>query len=155
LHAESCGVIAYDVVTAKGHPNVSAKHRTTFEVTTEPSLTPRGDCIIGVSADKSAADLSPQLKSALRSPRTLLLVLLIAGSSYDIVEAWGDERLTLTDTRRIVVRRSSYVRPETLAVNANKAARDLKRELVAELKDPSTTLKVFLLAVQCTLRSKQ
>ncbi|HID73268.1 TPA: DUF371 domain-containing protein [Candidatus Micrarchaeota archaeon] len=53
-----CKVVAHDVVTARGHPNIRAEHETTFEVTTEPSLTPRGDCIVGVQADKAASDLS-------------------------------------------------------------------------------------------------
>lgn len=150
-----CKVVAHDVVTARGHPNIRAEHETTFEVTTEPSLTPRGDCIVGVQADKAASDLSRELKLALRDPRTMLLILLIADGSYDIVEAWGDERLTMEDPKKIVVRRSSYVGPETLAVGASKAARDLRRDLIAELRRPSTVLRVFLLAIQCTLRSKQ
>ena len=45
------------VFEAWGHVNVRATHRSTFEVTREPSLTPRGDCIVGVSSEVGAAGL--------------------------------------------------------------------------------------------------
>jgi len=58
---------AQDVIHCSGHPNVRALHPTTFEVTTEPSLSPAGDCIIGVCADRGASDLNPDLKTLLAS----------------------------------------------------------------------------------------
>ena len=45
-------------ILCRGHANVISAHPTTFEVTCEEELTLQGDCVIGVSADKGAADLS-------------------------------------------------------------------------------------------------
>jgi len=58
-----------EVIHCRGHENVKATHRSTLEITTEDFLTPRGDCIICVSADKSLRDLSDDFKEALRTPR--------------------------------------------------------------------------------------
>ncbi|RLF17024.1 MAG: DUF371 domain-containing protein, partial [Thermoprotei archaeon] len=33
-------------IIAWGHPNIRALHRSTMEITKEPYVTPRGDCII-------------------------------------------------------------------------------------------------------------
>jgi hypothetical protein len=39
-------------INAVGHPNVLATHEKTIEITKEDFLTPTGDCIIGINADK-------------------------------------------------------------------------------------------------------
>ena len=44
----------------------------------------------------------------------------------------------------IVVRRSSYVCGRTLAVKADKAARDLSRRLVEKLRDPNSMVKITI-----------
>jgi len=124
---------------ARGHPNIRALHRTTFEVTTEDSLTPRGDCIIGVSSELSSADLPEWLKRDARKG-ALIIVLLMAGGHYDIVIGRGDDRMTFTDSVRMVFRRSDYVGPETVVTRANKAAADLNRMLVKELSAGSDLL---------------
>jgi hypothetical protein len=67
-----------EVLRAKGHPYIRATHRTTLEVTVEDSITPRGDCIIGVSADKSALSLSEEFKNCLRRENGVLIVILEA-----------------------------------------------------------------------------
>lgn len=45
------------VIKARGHPNIKATHRTTIEVTKDNYLTGRGDCILGIDADKSLKDM--------------------------------------------------------------------------------------------------
>jgi hypothetical protein len=121
------------VFKAKGHVNVRATHRTTFEVTREDYLTPRGDCIIGVSSQAAAADLPAWLKEWLRSGKPVVVVVS-AGGYVDSITGWGDPRMTLSDPVRMVFRRSDYVGPETVIVRASKAARDLDRRLVEALK---------------------
>jgi hypothetical protein len=117
------------VFRARGHPNVRARHRTTFEVTREDYLTPRGDCIIGVSSEAAARDLPGWLKEGLR--RGLPAVaLLYSGGRLDAVAGWGDPRMTLEDPVRMVFRRSDYVGPETVMIRASKAAIHLDRGLV-------------------------
>jgi len=121
------------IFRARGHPNVRARHRSTFEVTREDYLTPRGDCIIGVSSEAAAADLPGWLKDGLR--RGLPVVaLLYSGGRLDAVAGWGDPRMSLSDPVRMVFRRSDYVGPETVMVRASKAAVHLDRGLVESLR---------------------
>jgi len=63
-------------ILAKGHKNVKATHRTTLEVTKDKYLTPRGDCIIAISANKAASDLSESFKYYLKKPGSILVVVL-------------------------------------------------------------------------------
>jgi len=127
-------MIEIEVVRARGHELVRATHRTTFEITRERTLTPRGDCIIGVEADKGALHLSQAFKRIVCSDAARVIILLTCGGVVDVVEARGSSALTLSDPNSIVVRRSSYVDARTVAVQSNKAAVDLSRELVEQLK---------------------
>lgn len=121
-------------VVFHGHPMVSALHPRTIEVTTEEHLTERGDCIIGVGADKGCAGLSSEAKHALRvRGAKLKFRILIDGESFE-VNASGDPALTLTHPRDIVLRRSNFVNERTVAVRADLAAVDLPRRLVNMLR---------------------
>ncbi len=124
-----------DVVRARGHRNVRALHRTTFEVTRDDHITPRGDCIIGVSADKAAASLSREVREALSIEDSRVVLILETPGHRDLVRARGDSRITSSDERRIIVRRSNFVEPATIAVEADKAAGQLDRGLVEELRE--------------------
>lgn len=129
-------VVGLDVVSFKGHPNIKATHKTTFEITREAHLTPKGDCIIGVGADKGLADLNQELRQIIRSDNSVILVLLVDElGEYDLVIGRGDSRLELSDEKRIVVRKSSYISRNTLAVSSSKSAVDLKRSLIKNLKE--------------------
>jgi hypothetical protein len=121
------------IFKAKGHRNVRAVHDTTFEVTKDNYLTPRGDCIIGISSEASARDLPHWLKESLRKGN-LVLVLICSREVCDSVIGYGDPRMTLEDSRRMVFRRSTYVGPETVVIRASKAAKDLNRKLIENLK---------------------
>ncbi|MEM4481130.1 MAG: DUF371 domain-containing protein [Desulfurococcaceae archaeon] len=134
-----------EVIKAKGHPNIKASHRTTFEVTKESFLTLRGDCIIGVSADKAAFDLSEEFKECLRKESSTLLVVLEVEEIRDFIQAKGHPDLLLCDRSRVIVRKSNYIEPATIGLMANKAAQDIDRELIARLKDPLATLSVVLI----------
>jgi uncharacterized protein len=116
-----------------GHPNILATHRSTIEITKESSLTPRGDCIIGISSNKACDGLPEALKQALRQGKKLTITLECNGE-HDTITAYGDTKLTLTDPVSMVIRKSSFTCPRTLAVRADKAAADLSRKLIEELK---------------------
>ncbi|RLE81388.1 MAG: DUF371 domain-containing protein [Thermoprotei archaeon] len=138
--------IVVEELVARGHPNVQATHRTTFEITKETFLTPRGDCIIAVCASKGAADLSTAFKEAVKRDGTLIVIELHAGDLYEEVRAYGSKSLILTSPFSMVVRKSDYIDPRTIAIRANKAAADLKRELIDFLKDPRTVVRIVLKA---------
>ena len=133
-----------EVIHCKGHKNVRATHRSTLEITTEDFLTPRGDCIICVSADKALKDLSEEFKEALRKGSKLRIVIK-AGNLRDELIAHGSPELKLESPVSMVIRKSDYIDGRTLAIRANKSARDLRRELVELLKNPETEAVVELI----------
>jgi hypothetical protein len=117
---------------AFGHVNVRAKHKSTLEVTVDEYLTPRGDCIIGIKAPHGAAGLPENVKAGLRKGWNACLVIR-SGAFSDVVCGRGDERLILSDSNRMIFRKSRYVEPATVFIDADKSAGDLDRRLVKEL----------------------
>lgn len=139
--------VAIEIVKARGHVNITAKHETTIEVIRDDYLTPQGDCIIGVNANKASSDLSEDFKETLKNNDTVLIVVLLSRSTYDYLIARGSSSLKLTDRRKIIIRKSDYIDDATLAIKSNKAAKDLSRELVRELVD-GAQLYVVLIAIR-------
>lgn len=140
-------MVVLEEVEARGHPNIRATHRTTLEITKDKELTPRGDCIIGVRANKSVADLSLEFKEALRNPRSILIAELIVGDLRDLVLAQGSSLLRHENRQKMILRKSEYIDDATLAVRANKAAHDLRRDLVDLLRDPEAVLLIRFIVV--------
>ncbi len=146
LGRDSCR-LSVDVVKFRGHANVRATHRTTFEITRDSELTPRGDCIIGVEADKALADLSQELRETIMSEGALVLVLVVDElGRHDVILGSGNPRLKLSDDRRMIVRRSSFVDSSTLLVKATKSAADLDRGLVNDLKSGASA-KAYIVGI--------
>ena len=133
-----------DVITAYGHSRIRSTHRTTFEITKQKHLTERGNCIVAVKSDKAVADLSREFKEAARRPDAEITITIEAGEEKETVKAKGDPRLSLVDPTDIVIRKSSYICNRTLAVKADKAAADISRRLIEQLRDPDQTVKVAL-----------
>jgi hypothetical protein len=132
------------VFSARGHKNVLAAHKTTFEVTKEAALTKQGDCIIAVESTRAAADLPFEFKEAARKEDARITVTIRTDELEETVKAKGSPKLQFTHTTDLVVRKSSYVCGRTLAINADKAASDFSRKLVEKLKDPNQEVKVTL-----------
>jgi len=130
-----------EVIHCRGHRNVRATHGSTLEFTKEDYLTPRGDCILCVGADRGIKEFSDDFKGALKTGRKLL-VRIKAGDMVDEVLAEGSPDLILDHEYSMVVRKSDYVDARTIAVRSNKAARDISRKLVALLKRPETEVEV-------------
>ena len=110
-------------------------------ITKDEEVGPGGDCIIGVKADKSAAELDPGLKRLVASGGPIVITLRV-GKLVERVRAWGHPSLKLTHLSDIVVRKSRFTCSRTLAIRADKAAADLLKEFVAALKDPATRLEL-------------
>ncbi|HJJ48343.1 MAG TPA: DUF371 domain-containing protein [Methanocorpusculum sp.] len=123
-----------ETIHCKGHINVAGNHKSTFEITKEAELSPKGDCIIGVCADKGAADLSPEFKAALQKDGAELETKLICGDIEYVVKSKGGAGLSLTHPEDLVWRKSEFTCPRTIGNASDAAARDLPRELMERLK---------------------
>ncbi len=128
-----------------GHENIQATHRATLEFTKDTHVSRNGDCVLVVSTDKALTDLSSEFKEALRKPEAKLTIIIEADEVSEQVRAQGSSHLILVHPREMVIRKSDYVSDRTLAVHADKAAKDLSRELVAKLKNPRQKVKITLI----------
>ena len=132
-----------EAVHATGHENVSATHASTFEVTSDDYLTPAGDCILAVEADRTPADFDEAFVDACQDAEATITATIEVdpdrgeskGSRTATVEGRGDPALTFENERSIVGRTSDYVDDRTVLVEADRAAADLPRDLVDALAD--------------------
>ena len=121
-------------VNAKGHPLITATHTSTLEITRERELTPRGNCILAVDADKSVYSLNPYLKYLLRKNHLVIIQFKTNDKTYDYLIARGHINLKLKDLNSIVIRKSSYIDKRTLCIKSSKSAIDINRKIINELK---------------------
>jgi hypothetical protein len=121
-----------------GHENIRSNHKKTIEITKETELTPRGDCIIGINASYSCYDLPDYLKDKLRDPTSKIQFSIKVEEHEFLLEGKGHEDLILTHKEDIVIRKSNFVCPRTLAVKCDKASDLIPREMVKLLQDPKT-----------------
>jgi len=135
-----------ETITAYGHENIQATHKTTLEITKDKHLTKNGDCIIAVAANKSLADLSPKFKEKLRRKNAILTIRIEAEGVVEEIKASGSSHLILTHPTEIVVRKSDYISNRTLAIRADKTSYDLSKRLVDKLKNPNQKVKITLTA---------
>ena len=131
-------------IVAFGHSNIQAVHPSTLMFTKERHLTRAGDCIVGVAADKAAADLSKTFKDALRKSNAKLTVIINADGLTEQINASGSPKLILSHPTDIVIRKSVYISDRTLAINADKSSNDLPRELAEKLKNPKQKITISL-----------
>ncbi len=130
-------------IIAYGHPNITATHTTTFEITKHTDLTEDGDCIICVGANKACKDLSKEFKNTLKEAKKVEIIIEAEGVS-DRVVAYGSPALKLTHPEDIVVRKSDFIDRRTLAILADKSANELKQDLVEKLRNPKIQVKITL-----------
>lgn len=123
-----------ETVIAIGHENVTSRHRTTLEFTKEEHLTPRGDCIIAVGADRGLQEFSEEFKNLLRDDDAILEITIKCDGISETVKARGHHNLTLTHPTDMVVRKSDFICDRTLAIGADKASIDLDRGLIEGLR---------------------
>lgn len=125
-------------VTARGHDNVSAAHESTFELTTDDFLTPAGDCILGIEADRAPADFDAAFVDACQDAAATIEARLSVDGHSVTISGRGDPELSFDDERSLVGRTSTYVDDRTVMVEADAAAADIDRELVAALEGGAT-----------------
>ena len=113
-------------------------HKKSVEVTRDPELSRRGDCIIGVRSNKGCSHLDHRLRHAIgRDDAEIRIEIIVANLSLKIAGR-GSCDLSVLDTRDIVIRKSSFCCPRTLSVLCDKAASDIPSNMVKKLQDPET-----------------
>lgn len=117
-------------IRCRGHPNVTGRHPTTFEITREEHLSCQGDCIIGIAADTGASGLPSAFADALASDEAVLVTRLCCGECCVTITSQGSRDMTLDHPTDLVWRRSGYVCGRTVGIRSDATARELPRELI-------------------------
>lgn len=135
-------------LTARGHPNITARHKTTFEFTKDESITIKATCIIGVKASKGLLDFSEKFKQAVSRDGALIKIIIKAGPLVETVEGFGSSKLSLNHPTDIVCRKSLYTCSRTVMIGCSKAACDFSPEFKRLLTSMETLLKITIQVVQ-------
>lgn len=125
-------------ITFQGHKNVLSLHSRTIEITKDPNLTKKGDCILGVSANKACNDLDSSIKNRLMTNGTVVKISIVVEPFEFEVSGYGSNTLEISHGHDIVLRKSNYVDSRTLAVSCDKSAFDIPRNLVTLLTNAET-----------------
>lgn len=130
-------------VIAHGHEHVQATHESTLEFTGDDWLTPAGDCILGIEAEPVPADFDPAFVAAAQRPDAEITITIEADGHSQTITGRGDSELSFDNERSMVARTSTYTDDRTVMVDADAAAADIDRELVAALADGVTATVEF------------
>jgi hypothetical protein len=122
-----------EIVCAHGHEHVCADHESTFEVTTDDWLTPAGDCILAIEADRAPASFDTSFVEACRDADATITATISVDTHTQTVTGSGHPELSFESDRSLVCRTSDYVDDRTVMVNADTAAADVDPELVDAL----------------------
>ncbi len=131
-------------VIAYGHKNITAKHKTTLEITKDAEISKRADCIIGVRANKGLADLSEEFKRLARRDDAIIKVVLEVDGIKDVIVGRGSKNLTFEHESDIVIRKSNYICGRTLMIKANKASIDIDERIRKAMQNPEKKLIVYI-----------
>ena len=121
-----------------GHVNIRSLHKNTIEITKEEHLTPSGDCIVGVGAKYACKDVPKNIIKKIRDPNSNIVFSINVNGYTFKINGKGHQDLICTDPNDIVLRKSNYVCPRTLAINCDKASNEIPRKLVQILQNPKT-----------------
>jgi hypothetical protein len=122
-----------EVVHATGHEHVAGAHTSTWELTHDDWLTPAGDCILGIGADRTPTEFEPAFCEACQDANATVTATLSAAGYEVTVTGRGHQDLTFDDDRSLVVRTSEYIDDRTVMIGADAAAADIDRDLIAAL----------------------
>jgi hypothetical protein len=131
-------------IIARGHKNIRATHKTTFEITREKKISTRADCIIAVDASSAATNLTEEFKKYAKKIDAIIQVIIEVDGLIEQITGKGSPLLTFSHPTDLVGRKSAFISDRTLLINSDKAAIDLDRRLVEKLKKPDTEIKITL-----------
>ena len=121
--------------TAKGHKNILSTHKNTLEFTHDKHLTLNGDCIIGINANYELDKIKQQKFKRVK------ITITIDNIKDEIIADCNPE---FRNPHEMVIRKSNYLDQRTFAINADKSAKDIKRELVKKMQNSDAELAITL-----------
>ena len=127
-----------------GHKEILSLHEKTLEITKDNSLTPQGDCIVGVNSNISCIDLPQKMKERIQNPKSKIIFTLKVEKFTFKIQGQGSKKLTLKHASDIVLRKSAFTCSRTIAINCDKASSDIPKDLVSLLQNPQTKGKMII-----------
>lgn len=132
---------------AYGHPNITAKHKTTLEFTKDKELSLRGDCIVGVRADFSLKSIKEFIKS-LKTKKIRIIIefpsLKIPIKNKSIIKNKNNQKIKeeiiaevnpdFDSDREMVIRKSEFKDERTFAVRSDRGARDMNKGFINKIR---------------------
>ena len=125
-------------ISFNGHKNIRSLHPKTIEITTEPNLTLNGDCIIGVNASCGCNDIPEKMKNLIQNSKSEILFTISVKDVSFKIKGNGHENLILTNPHDIVIRKSSFICPRTLAIRCDLASDSIPRQMIKTLQNPDS-----------------
>lgn len=122
------------IIRALGHPNISASHEKTLELTPDSSVTVSGTCIVGAAAEWDEA--------ALLALRGDVRIRLRCGSAEDVVRCRINPLYVRGDP--LIVRQHPEPQVRSFCIGADKGAAALDRSLIESLRQPDAELEVVV-----------
>jgi len=108
-----------------GHSNILCTHRNTLEFTKADYVTKKGDCIVGINSDFDSEKLK-KLKGKLK-------ITIKTKNVQDTINSTKCDEFS--DNHEMVIRKTNFKDKRTFAINSNKSAQQLSRELVKDLSN--------------------
>lgn len=128
-----------------GHRNITGTHRSTFEITKDPEVSGSGNCIIGVSSEKSAGDLSDEFKKIMADDRAALTSLFEVEDQYFQVRSSGSGSMIFDHDTDMVWRRSGFTCGRTVGIFSDCTAALIPRSIIDRIRK-GAEIKVTLTA---------
>jgi hypothetical protein len=122
---------------AYGHAGIEGTNKSALEITQLTNVIPKGDVVIG-----TRSNFDPAAVAALAQVSKKLKITLRAGRHTEVIT--GDCNPKYSPGQSLIVRKQGTATGQTLIMNADKAAADLSRALITQLKNPETHLIVLL-----------
>jgi len=119
-----------------GHKNIRSLHKKTIEITKDSHLTTSGDCIIGVNAKYGCADLPNEIKEKLKNSNSKIRFSITVEEHVFKISGYGHDDLQIIHHNDIVIRKSTFVCPRTLAVKCDKSSDSIPRDMIKLLQNP-------------------
>lgn len=132
-----------DEILLHSHPNIQCTHNSTIEITKDDYLTLRGNCILGIRANKACSDLNYSLKKEIKKEKQIYVILQI-DDHFECFYGYGHRNLTLSSQEDMVFRKSKFICERTALIKCNKASSDLKRNFIEQLqRNPNNEFKMI------------